>query len=803
MLKNVTKLISYIFVLSLYHGYAQEFYISGNITAEDHEPLVYANVFLLSSTDSTMVKAVSSDAKGAFVLEKLEKGNYILKSSYVGYKEHFYDLSLDGSKKGINLVLVKIIEELEGVVVNRPTIERKADRLTFNVANTSLSNVSSLDIIRQTPGVIVNNGSILVKNTSASVYINDREVYLSGEELSRLLANYSGSNIQSVEVITNPSAKYNAEAGTVINIITSKSISIGYKGSIEGRWTQAVFPKYALGTSHYYKGNTVDAFLNYSYNPGKEYKHDDSYVNWFDGDNPDGSWESDFKKITHSYAHQVNVILDFKLNKKSHLNLSSHIWYAPNTTLENKMRTRVLDVNKNLDSYFLTNSDINNDKSNMSFTGDYELKIGQNGTKMDLVSEYIYYQNDQDQYLETNYFNPDDSHSNMRSFDFTAKQKNNIFTQGVDFSIPIKEALIETGAKYNSHNSNSYVIYAGNVVPLNVVDDHFKYKESVYAGYAQYSNDWDKWSLSTGVRGEYTDVEANSIALGEINTRKYFELFPTANVSYSPSENHQYSVMYKRSLERPKYSSLNPYRYYSNENQYISGNPRLTRAIDNKIAFDYTYKGKYIFSLYYQNINNNLSRLIFQDNENRTSLESIYNIEQEFQYSLDFTYYGYITDWWYLYTYMSGFYIENEFTAIQSGHTMQRNHTWGYLGQAYNQLSLSDDGTLNTNFTLYYLSNFISGSYKMKNQFYIDLGVTKTLWDKRADISLNITDLFNTNKMWLRSRYLNQDNGFIARQENRSISLGFKYKFGNFRLSDNNRETRSQEQDRLEEKSVL
>ncbi|MCQ0112957.1 outer membrane beta-barrel family protein [Zhouia amylolytica] len=803
MLTKLTKLLGLVFVFIAYSGNAQKYSVQGKVVSDEQKALIYANVFLLKNTDSTLVKAVSSNEHGAFEFTQIEPGNYILKSSYVGYTDYAQPLVIANSVQGLQLLLTKNVQELEGVVVNQPTIERKSDRLVFNVENTSLSELSSYDILKQTPGVIVTNGSILVKNSSAEVYINDRPVYLTGSELNSLLTNYSGSNIKSVEVITNPSAKYDAEASTIINITTAKSISIGYKGSVEGRWTQAVFPKYTLGTSHYYKNDFVNAFLNYSYNPKKQYKHDNSYVNWFDGNTPNGQWESDFRKVTRSYAHQLSTILDFTLGAKSDISLSSNILHSPNTKLANDIRTDVYDANEQLASYFNTDSDLDNDRSNVSVTLDYELKIGEKGATMNLVSDYIYYKDAQNQFLETNYYAVDNTFTGTDSFDFYAEQKNDIYTQGLDFSIPSEASSFETGVKYSAIKSNSLVNYSGDVVPLNTVDDQFKYTENVYAGYAQFNKEWEKWSLSTGLRGEYTDVEANSIALGDINTQKYFELFPTSIITYVPSENHQYSMSYKRSLERPKYGSLNPYRYYYNEDQYIGGNPSLTRAIENKIALDYTYKGQFIFSLYYQHVNNNLSKLVFQENENQILYESYYNIDHEFQYSLDFTYYGYVNSWWYLYTYMSGFYLENEFVALESGGVREQNHTMGYLGQAYNQFSLAKDGTLNANMTLYYLSNFIQGSYHFKNQFYVDLGLTKSLWNKRATVSLNIADIFNTNQVWIRSQYLNQDNAYKSMAENRNITLGFKYKFGNFRLADNNRETKSEEQERLEEKPVM
>src|SRR5690606_11095212 len=171
-------------------------------------------------------------------------------------------------------------QELDCVVVekDRLILEKKAGKLVFNVANTSLSSLSSYEIIQQTPGVITVGDNIAIKNSKTTVYINNRSVYLDDAELKSFLESYSGSNISAIEIILNPSAKYDADGGYVLNIMTRKNVSVAYKGSIEGTYKHGVYPKYALGTNHYYKKDLLDLYVGYTINQHKCYKEDQGYI---------------------------------------------------------------------------------------------------------------------------------------------------------------------------------------------------------------------------------------------------------------------------------------------------------------------------------------------------------------------------------------------------------------------------------------------------------------------------------------------------------------------------------------------
>ena len=256
-----TSIFCIAFLTSLL-SWGQTYKITGKVVDEANNSIAFANVLLLKAADSTFVQGTSTDDIGKFVLTEVESDLYLLQASYIGVGSipRALDIKTDVS---LGALVIPSSTNLEEVVVTakRPTVQRLTDRLVFNVENTVVSQGSSWDILRSTPGVIVNQDELQIRGQAATVYLNDRKVQLSSQEVNDLLQGFSGANIKSVEVITNPSAKYDAEDGPILNIVTSKPITPGYKGSINGSITQAVFPKYSLGTSHYFKTDKLNLFI--------------------------------------------------------------------------------------------------------------------------------------------------------------------------------------------------------------------------------------------------------------------------------------------------------------------------------------------------------------------------------------------------------------------------------------------------------------------------------------------------------------------------------------------------------------
>ncbi len=799
------KLPLFLFITFLsFKAYSQSS-VSGKLIDKNQDPVVFANVVLLQANDSTTVyMGAVSDETGAYLFEDVVDDEYVLSVSFIGYKKLLKRIEVN-SNTAIDLITLE--EDAAGlteVTVNakRPKITRSIDRIVFDVENSTLSSGNTFDILRRTPGVIVSQGQLLVKNRPATVYINDRKVYLTQQELQQLLEGFSGVNIKSVEVITNPPARYDAEGGAILNIVTSKNISIGYKGSINASNTMAVVPKYTVGTSQYYKNDWINVFASYNLNTREDYKRDEGFIEFYE---PNGSvdsrWYNDFEKNTRTLSHNINTILDFTLSEKSSLSLSGNLQLTPRANSDIGGLTEIYSPQGQLDSLFTTDSRLENERENILLSATYTAQLGENGASLSAVANYIDYDDRQTQDLQTEYFGPAGGLLNRNSFNTLAGQVSQIYTGNIDISSPLGSATIETGVKYSGINSESGLDFfdtnnGNDFVPQ--LSDVFDYNEDIYAGYISFGKDWEKWAIKGGLRGEYTDVRGKSNSLGLVNTQEYFELFPTFYLVHTPVEDHSFGIDYSRRITRPRFQSLNPYRYFLNENNFNEGNPNLRPAISNKINLNYTYKNKLSFDLYWDRVDNETAVLPFQNNENRFLRSVNANMEYAQQYSLDVAYYGYLTDWWYLSFYSAFFYMQTNFIALESENQIVTNDVFSTYVGAQNYFTLSKDGTFSGELGGSFLPRFIDGSYQFDEpQYGLNMGLRKTFFNNRLETTINVDDIFNTMNVPLRSQYLNQNNSFFAMPESRMLRIGLLYKFGNFKLRDNSRALDVDENQRL------
>ncbi|NDV42089.1 outer membrane beta-barrel family protein [Flagellimonas sediminis] len=783
----------------------QTFKISGKVVDEQDQIIPFANILLLKAADTTFVKGTSADDNGFFTLLDVEPNLYLLQASYVGRgsEPRALDIKTDVSLGA--LIIPLETNELDEVVVTaqRPKLQKLPDRLVFSVENTVVSQGTSWDILKSTPGVIVNQEELMIRGQNATVYLNDRKVQLSGQEVRDLLQGLSGANIKSVEVIANPPASYDAEGGPILNIVTSKNIIPGYKGSVNGTYTQAVFPKFSMGTSHYYKTDKLHLFANYTINPQKELRKTTKGIHFMDDTNTVFSeWDTNYNQINKSQSQNGSFILDYDFDERNSLNFTSNLLFNLDQDQHTNLNNEMLNGSGQLDSTFTTQNMANLDNTNLAFDLSYVHKLKKPGARLSANGHYTYFNGKSLQNLGSDYFDTNGVFLREFGFDSDSEQDIQIFTGQLDYSTPIGNASFETGAKISSINSKSNVDFFNFTGSSNTVDaslsDRYTYDENVYAAYLSFVKNWEKWSMKLGVRGELTEAEGTSLTLNQVNTQDFFEPFPSVYLLYSPSDKHSFSFDYGRNVNRPKYNDLNPFRFFFNENDYEQGNPRLTPSFSNNFNFNYTLNSEYFFDVYYRDNGSNIAYLVFQDNDNQTLVELKQNVLDSKSYGLDFTLSKSLMSSWFVYAYTSLFHEEETFLAAQSGNvefTNEVNGVYAYLG---NYLTLSKDGTFTGEVAATYISKFLFGSYVSDEQFNLTLGLRKTLFKNKIILSLAAEDILEKYVPTYRSQYLNQDNFYRRRPETQFIRFGFTYNFGNFRLEDNQRGIDKKERDRLQ-----
>ncbi len=780
---------------------AQTFQLSGEVRDERNEAIPFASVFLLKIGDSTLVKGTSADESGLFVIDNITPGVYYLKASYIGRSSNPLAIDVFRDTKIGAVIIEQNTEELNEVVVtaNRPQVERKVDRLVFNVENTVLSQSNSWEILQQTPGVISMQDELQIRNQAATVYINDRKVQLSSDEIRSLLENYQGSNIKSVEVIPNPPARYDAEGGAVLNIITSKNISLGYKGNVNANYTQAIFPKYSFGTSHFYKTDKLNVNASYSYVPRKDFKNTQSITNFINDTGFFSRWDTDFDRTNRVKTHNAGLVLDYSFDDRNELNLTTNAQLSPEITDDRFQNTVITDAAGVIDSTFITNSFVDESKNNISGDLTFRHRFKENGNLL-FNGHYTHFDLTSTQDATSNYFRPDGSFIRDFSFFTNANQDIEIITGQLDYTNLLGTVGVEAGVKGSFINSESRLDYFdannGRVLDTNL-SDNFLYDEDVYAGYLSLSKDWEKWSVKTGLRGEHTQSSGTSVALSTINKLAYFELFPSFYLLHNINENHSLSFDYSRKLKRPRYEDLNPFRTFINENIFTEGNPNLLPSFSNNFNLNYTLKQEFFFDFYYRDNGNYISTLSFQDNENQVLRDVTQNVLESTSYGFDFNYGKSISNNWYLYSYISIFHEDETFLALESDAFSATNKFDGFYVDVTNYLTLSKDGSFKGELGLAYLSGFLQGSYILEETTNLTFGLRKSLWNRRALISLAVNDILGKANARVTSKYLNQDNNYLVVPETQYVRFGFTYNFGNFRLEDNQREIDKIERDRL------
>ncbi|MBC8756952.1 TonB-dependent receptor [Kordia sp. YSTF-M3] len=797
------KITSLFVLFTFFTVLGQETYqVSGTLIASDSEKSVsFANAVLLR--DGDVFKGSSSDASGAFIISNIPSGKYNLNISFLGYKTYSKEIEVTKTIDLGTIVLQKEIESLDGVTIatKKPVLKREIDRLVFNVAGTALTEENTWEVLRRTPGVIVINNTLSVKNSTPTVYINDRKVHLSASEIYQLLEGTPAETVKSVEVITNPPARYDAQGGTILNIVMEKNLILGYHGSIYGNFTQGVFPRYNGGMNHFYKRNKLHVFASYNYTHSKINRDNDERINYLDNNATTSLWNSDINRNTRSNQHTINLNVDYEIDSKNTLSFSGNLLYLPywkRRTLTNSVVDDQTAVNE--DFSLLAQNSLSKDMHNLGLNVDYVHQFKREGEKLSTNVHYTDYDKGSDQSVFTNYdvvLSPDFT----TAFTTHANQTTNILSGQVDYELPISEtASFETGIKAASieTNSNLWQFNIENGVSILDVDnsDTFKYDESIYAAYVSYAKNWEKWSIKLGFRGEQTEIKGNSLSTNQVNTQNYFELFPSAYISHKVSNKLSVYADFSRRIVRPSFDDLNPFRYNFTDFSFVTGNPRLQPAIANNYKIGVEINDKFFIEAYYTYDKGSIYELTLQDNDNDILQYVASNIENNVNYGLDFVTYFSILDNWDVSIVTSMFNLSDTFTLDNVQTTQQK---WSNYTSIDNNFTFLKDQSLTANLSFLYISSNIQGLSEVSDRNLVSLSFRKTLLNEKATLSLTLNDIFNGQKFTNTTQFVNQNSQYTADFDTQTIRLGFRYNFGNTKLSTNQRTKSSEEQERLKE----
>ncbi|MFW2136882.1 TonB-dependent receptor domain-containing protein [Chryseobacterium sp. TY4] len=768
------------------------------VTNQKNETVSNAKVELYSQADS-LVTHQFTDEKGKAIFEINQSAivKFVITDlEYEAFSKSFNENEIK-DKEQLHFILKKNEHEIEEVVVTKqkPIVKRKIDRLEFNVENSNISSLNAWEILKKTPGVNVIDNTIKIKGSSKIlVTINDKKVMLSPDELQNLLENTSGEEIQSVEVITNPPAKYEASGSAVLNIVMKKAKLEGYKGTLSGRFIQSKYAKGAVTTSHQYQKNKFSTMLSYSKGAG-DYLREGTDVVYYEESGT--TWKSVMnRKDSNHNQNTLDFSTDYELDSLTNFSLNYTGYFSPKTKGLYDVPTEITNTNHQIESTYRTLNDHHSRTINntLSFQADRKLNENSSLTWVNYFATNNYTKSEDIQtYL--NFVNQDPKFSRFATENLQDIQ---LFSTQLDYSWKKDKWQLESGAKYSLVKTNSVLAFAdnefGDLQNRPEKSNDFNYKEYNYAAYASMTLELKKWSLKAGLRAENTSLEGIVSEPYAINKNNYLKLFPTFYAQYTTDNKHQFGFSYGKRISRPSYSWLNPAKSYYNLFSYFKGDPNLKATIIHNLNFTYNFK-EWNFDFYYRKEVDPSMEISYQNPETNQLIYHFTNIQKGQAYGVDIYKNFTLKDWWSL--------------SVSESLEHNENYFYGMDGNLYKNKIFSLNSNISTSFTLdkktdwnlqlgnTFYTGGVQGNLRIGSASTTYLIMNRKFYQKRLEASLYFNDILRTSGDTIRTRYANQNNYFLDYLDAQSFSITLKYNFGNQKLKATKRIKSADEQDRM------
>ena len=769
--------------------------VTGNVRDHQGKALGKSTVSLLKAKDSSVVKLSVTEENGHFAMNAGKPGRYLVSSSHVGYVKVYslvFELSVMGDINLPDLTLNKLTGDLKAVTVvaQKPMVEVKADKMILNVEGT-INSVGSdaLELLRKSPGVTLDkddNISLSGKN-GVQVYIDGKPSPLTGTDLTAFLKNLQSSQIEAIEIITNPSAKYDAAGNAgIINIRLKKNKAFGTNGSINTGYAIGIYPKYNGGISLNSRGKKVNIFGNYNFskatydNVFKLYREQLDTV--FNQKN-----SSTFKNTSHGFK----TGLDYYINNKHTLgilitgNISDNqasvdgktpISYKPSGVVD-----RILTAN---------NSSVAS-RNNVNFNINYRF-ADTAGHELNIDADYGIYRTKNDQFQPNIYFNPSMTSEISRTiYNFLSPTDIDIYTLKADYEqnykggklgLGFKTSLVNTGNNFGRYNVD------GNSKTLDVArSNQFNYEENINAVYLNYNKSFKKgFMIQAGLRVENTINTGDSYGLnnnGSVNysnkqsiKRNYTGLFPSASVTFNKNPRKQWSFSYSRRIDRPAYQDLNPFEFKLDEYTFQKGNTELRPQYTNSVSVTNVYKFKLTTKLNYSHVEDVFTQLVDTTEKSKTFITKK-NLATQDIVSLNISY-PFVYKNYSMFANLNTYY--SMYKADFGGGNRKINlDVFSYNLYMQHSLKIGKKKSWTAEVSGFYNAPTIwQGTFESKSIWAIDGGIQKTIFKGKGNLKALVSDILKTLKWSGSSNFAGQYLLASGNFESRQFKLNLTYRFG-------------------------
>lgn len=771
------------FSLCMYTATAQH-QLSGTVkNGTNDSPVQYATIALLLP-DSSAITGVMTGNDGKFIIQNVVAGDYILQVSIIGYEKTFCRVNIPTQSNLGNINLTESVTRMQEVVVtaDRPLVTMKADRYIVNVSgNIQSSGRDALDILRNTPGLLVNQkGDISILGNSVHVWIDGRPSLMSGEQLHAFLTSMQGGEIDRIEVITNPSSRYDAEgSGGIIDIRTKKGLQYGLNGTLTAGYRQGRTDRENAGVNLNWRREKFNFFGNYTaYRTTLWEKISQINVMQTSTDAIKFDQNTTSKTIKPSLQNQYKVGIDYFINPKNIMGIIVNGYFSNSGSTALRGVTNISptynDVNYS-EAENIRSSSSNNIQVNMN----YQSTFAKQGQQLSLDLDYARFNYDPLQQITNRYYNPSGVMiSNPEQLRNTNLQISDIYSAKIDYMQPLWEnARAETGAKVSKSKTDNDLKYEEFVNGYWEVDANrtnlFSYSEQIYAAYININQRLGKFSLQAGLRGEYTWVEGNQKTTGEVNDTTYFNLFPTFFVNYQMSPKHTFGISYSRRTSRPDYGYLNPFEITLDAYSFSVGNPYLTPSYMHNVQLSYMFGQSLMSRIGYSITTDMIMRTPVEDRTSQRNGTTFENFGRSQNVTAMANYRKQIVKKWMANLYVQGAYVINTSNEA-SGEFV--NNGGMLVVQLNNNITITP--TLSAELTGLYTSGMHRGYFVIEPQGNFSIGLRQMLLKKKMTLAFTINDIFYTYKDKMRAQYESVDYTLAYKRDSRYVSLTLQYNFG-------------------------
>jgi len=788
--------------------------ISGNVKDEQGKALSGATVTLKKVKDSALVKLSATNASGQYSFTGINAGHYFVAVSHIGHvtkNSPAFELSGSGDVTVPALSLEKASGNLKEVVVaaRKPMVEIKADRTVLNVEG-SVNSVGqdALELLRKSPGVMVDKDDNLTLSgkNGVQVYVDGRPTPFSGKDLSDYLKTLQSSSIESIEIITNPSAKYEAAGNAgIINIKLKKNKSFGTNGSINAGYNQGITPKYNGGLSLNHRNAHVNLFGNYSYSDNSNENHINLHREQLDS-------LFDGKQIlnVNTKSHNFKAGMDYFINKRSTIGIMTN-GTLTDMEIDNNGRTEISYMpTKQLNRILVANNNNKSTRNNINGNVNYRYEDS-TGHQLDMNADYGYYHIKSDQYQPNYYFDPSGNNIiTSRIYSMLAPTNIDIYSYKADYEQNFKKGRLGIGGKVSyvkSDNDFSRYDVVSNLKNLDALhSNYFLYKENINAGYVNYNRQFKGIMVQAGVRVENThatgqsrgtkdDGSGNLVQYDSTFTRDYTNLFPSGAITFNKNPMNTFGLTFSRRIDRPAYQDLNPSEFKLDELTYRKGNTALRPQYTNTIGITHSYKYRLNTTLNYSRVKDVFTQLI-DTTERSKAFMTQKNLATQDIVSLNVSY-PFMYKWYSIFGNLNAYYSHYK-ADFGSGRTVDLDV---YAFNAFAQQTARLGKGWTAEMSGFYTSPSIwQGTFKSNALWSIDGGVQKTVLKGNGNLKASVSDIFHSIKWKGTSDFAGQRvvaNGYF---ESRQFKLNFTYRFGNTQVkASRQRKTGVEEEDKRAE----